>query len=143
VYNVYNNDHFKVLEFHKTYNMPAPLEVGFPAPERVQLRLDLIEEEYKELQDAVAAGDMVETADALGDLIYVVYGMAIELGIPLPDVVEEIHRSNMSKLGLDGHPIYRYDGKVLKGPHYTPPNISSVLGLTPNELSELRTAREG
>jgi len=71
--------------------------------------------------------DPVEIADALGDGIYVKYGHAIERGIPLDDVLREIHRSNMSKLGDDGKQILRDDGKVLKGPNYSPPDIAKVL----------------
>ena len=71
--------------------------------------------------------DLVGAADALGDLEYVVNGAAIGMGIPLPEVVEEIHRSNMTKLGADGKPIYRADGKILKGPDYEPPRIRDLL----------------
>ena len=71
--------------------------------------------------------DTVETADALADLIYVIYGMALETGIDLASVLAEVQRSNMSKLGADGKPVYREDGKVLKGPDYFPPNVEAVL----------------
>ena len=71
--------------------------------------------------------DTVETADALADLIYVIYGMALETGIDLAAVLAEVQRSNMSKLGADGKPVYREDGKVLKGPGYFPPNVEAVL----------------
>ena len=83
------------------------------------------------LRRAVAADDgtrdTVETADALADLIYVIYGMALETGIDLASVLAEVQRSNMSKLGTDGKPVYREDGKVLKGPDYFPPNVEAVL----------------
>lgn len=69
-----------------------------------------------------------EVADASGDLVYVLYGMMLEMGFDLRDVVEEIHGSNMTKLGEDGKPIYREDGKVLKGPNYMKPNIPAALG---------------
>lgn len=72
--------------------------------------------------------DTVEAADALGDIIYVVLGMAIEMGIDLDSVLREIHASNLTKLGYDGHPIYREDGKVMKGPNYVRPNIARALG---------------
>lgn len=71
--------------------------------------------------------NIVRMADGLGDIVYVCYGMALEMGIDLDAVIAEIHRSNMSKLDDDGLPIYREDGKVLKGPNYTPPNIARVL----------------
>jgi len=73
--------------------------------------------------------DTVGVADALGDIVYVVYGMALELGIPLAEVLAEIQASNLSKLGSDGKPVYREDGKVLKGPDYFPPDIPKALGL--------------
>ena len=73
------------------------------------------------------ARDTVEAADALADLIYVIYGMALETGIDLASVLAEVQRSNMSKLGADGKPVYREDGKVLKGPDYFPPNVEAVL----------------
>lgn len=137
-----------VRVFHETYE--APINDGPPAfPEdRLTLRLGLIVEEVAELLDATlskSAGDlmravwpiiqdldfeqrdMVETADALADIDYVVCGMAWELGIPHDAVVAEVHRSNLSKLGEDGRPIYRADGKVLKGPNYSPPDVAGVL----------------
>lgn len=70
----------------------------------------------------------VDVADALGDLVYVIYGMALEMGYDLRAVIQEIHGSNMTKLGEDGQPIYREDGKVLKGPNYMQPNIPAALG---------------
>lgn len=77
---------------------------------------------------AAAIRNGTEVADALGDLIYVIYGFALELGYDLRAVVEEIHASNLTKLGEDGKPILREDGKVLKGPNYREPNIPAVLG---------------
>src|SRR5699024_11474493 len=71
--------------------------------------------------------DVVETADAIGDLVYVLYGMALECGIPIADVLAEIQDSNLSKLGADGRPLLREDGKVLKGPGYRRPDIARVL----------------
>lgn len=118
----------QVREFHETYGLPVQ-EIPEIVDRRVGLRLSLIDEERSELQDALRDSDIVEVADALGDLVYVVYGMALEFGIPLDKVIDEIHRSNMSKLGEDGEPIYRDDGKVLKGPHFTQPDIANVLGV--------------
>ena len=79
--------------------------------------------------------DLIETADALADLVYVIYGMALESGISLPAVLKEVQASNMSKLGEDGKPIYREDGKVLKGPGFFPPNIARALKADINGLS--------
>src|SRR5690606_11390788 len=116
-----------VTEFHETYGAPIKKDGPSIVGDRLKLRLELIREEYSELIDALHQSDIVETAHALGDMVYVIYGMALEFGIPLDKVVEEIHRSNMSKLGIDGKPIYREDGKVLKGPGYFPPRIQDVL----------------
>ena len=101
----------------------------FPEEEVQRLRLDLIEEELDELHYAIANKDMVEIADALGDLLYVVYGAGHAFGIDLDECFKEIHASNMSKLGPDGKPIKREDGKVLKPDTFFPPDLKSILGL--------------
>lgn len=123
----------KVTAFHALYNAPIHFEPtpGLPQmdDDRLQLRLDLIEEEFNELKDATRERDIVEMADAMGDIIYVVCGFAIEAGIDLGAVVQEIQASNMTKLGADGLPVLREDGKVLKGPNYRKPDIRKVLGL--------------
>ena len=116
-----------VREFHETYGLPIKQDGPGIVGDRLSLRLELIREEYAELIDAVHQNDIVETADALGDLVYVIYGMALEFGIPLDQVLEEIQGSNMSKLGEDGKPIYASNGKVMKGPHFRPPNLKKVL----------------
>lgn len=118
-----------VREFHQTYGQPVGDRPGFLDNERMSLRKKLIEEEYDEFLEAVEDGDLVNAFKELADLIYVVNGVAVEMGGNLDDVFEEVHRSNMSKLGSDGKPIYRQDGKVLKGPNYTEADIKSVLGL--------------
>lgn len=92
-----------------------------------ELRLELITEEVQELATAIDNDDIVEIADALTDILYVVYGAGHAYGIDLDDCFDEVHRSNMSKLGPDGKPIYREDGKVLKGPDYSPPDLESVI----------------
>ena len=93
------------------------------------LRFDLMKEENEEYLEAANNNDMVEVADALGDMLYILCGTIIEHGMQhkIEAVFEEIQRSNMSKLGEDGQPIYREDGKVLKGPHYFKPNIQEIL----------------
>ena len=101
----------------------------FPEYEIQRLRLDLIEEELDELHYAIDNKDMVEIADALGDLLYVVYGAGHAFGIDLDECFKEIHASNMSKLGPDGKPIKREDGKVLKPDTFFPPDLKSILGL--------------
>ena len=94
-----------------------------------QLRFDLMKEENEEYFEAAQNNDLVEVADALGDMLYILCGTIIEHGLQhkIEDVFEEIQRSNMSKLGPDGQPIYREDGKVLKGPNYFKPNIEAIL----------------
>jgi predicted HAD superfamily Cof-like phosphohydrolase len=95
--------------------------------ETASLRVDLIVEEVEELMGAIASNDLVEVADALTDILYVVYGAGHSYGIDLDECFKEVHRSNMSKLGEDGKPVYREDGKVLKGPSYSPPNLSRII----------------
>jgi predicted HAD superfamily Cof-like phosphohydrolase len=89
------------------------------------LRFNLMDEENKEYLEAANKSDMIEVADALGDMLYILCGTIIEHGMQdlIEDVFEEIQKSNMSKLGVDGNPIYREDGKVLKGPNYFKPNF--------------------
>ena len=116
-----------VRQFHEVFGHPVAGVPGLIPDERAWLRYDLIAEELSELFDAILAGDMVAIADALGDLEYVVHGAAIEWGIPLEDVVRNVHVSNMSKLGADGKPIYRSDGKVMKGPDFEEPDLEGVM----------------
>lgn len=137
-----------VRRFHHVYGLPVQTDGASLERESLDMRMSLIAEEFSELvgavygraaraeiessyRRAVAADDgtrdTVETADALADLIYVIYGMALETGIDLAAVLAEVQRSNMSKLGADGKPVYREDGKVLKGPGYFPPNVEAVL----------------
>ena len=93
------------------------------------LRFNLMDEENKEYLEAAQNNDLVEVADALGDMLYILCGTILEHGMQykIEEVFEEIQRSNMSKLGADGKPIYREDGKVLKGPNYFKPDIESIL----------------
>ena len=97
--------------------------------EKNRLRFDLMDEENKEYLEAANKNDLVEVADALGDMLYILCGTILEHGMQhkIEEVFEEIQRSNMSKLGADGKPIYREDGKVLKGPNYFKPNIREIL----------------
>ncbi len=93
------------------------------------LRFNLMKEENEEYLEAANNNDLVEVADALGDMLYILCGTIIEHGLQhkIEDVFNEIQRSNMSKLGEDGEPIYREDGKVLKGPNYFKPHIKEIL----------------
>ena len=92
------------------------------------LRFDLMKEENEEYLEAANAGDVVEVADALGDMLYILCGTIIEHGMQdkIEEVFEEIQKSNMSKLGANGKPVYRQDGKVLKGPNFLAPNIKAI-----------------
>lgn len=117
----------KVGDFMEAMGQEVRIEPGFPSLNVQALRIDLISEEFKELVDAIATKDLVEVADALTDLLYVVYGAGHAFGIDLDSCFDEVHGSNMSKLGEDGRPIYREDGKVLKGPNYFPPDLEEIL----------------
>ena len=98
--------------------------------EKNMLRYKLMREENEEYLEAANDNDLVEVADALGDMLYILCGTIIEHGMQhkIEEVFNEIQRSNMSKLGADGKPIYREDGKVLKGPNYFKPDIATILG---------------
>jgi predicted HAD superfamily Cof-like phosphohydrolase len=118
-----------VEDFMEAMGQEVNAVPSFPEQEIQRLRLDLIEEELDELHYAIDNKDMVEIADALGDLLYVVYGAGHAFGIDLDECFKEIHASNMSKLGPDGKPIKREDGKVLKPDTFFPPDLKSILGL--------------
>lgn len=94
-----------------------------------ELRFNLMKEENEEYLEATKNNDLIEVADALGDMLYILCGTIIEHGLQhkIEAVFDEIQKSNMSKLGGDGQPIYREDGKVLKGPNYFKPNIDKIL----------------
>ena len=92
-----------------------------------ELRYELIREELEELREAIDKENLLEIADALTDILYVTYGAGHAWGIDLDTCYTEVHRSNMSKLGEDGKPIHREDGKVLKGPGYSKPNLIPVI----------------
>lgn len=92
-----------------------------------ELRCALIEEEAAELREALDNDDIVEVADAIADLLYVVYGAALTFGIPVMEVFAEVHRSNLTKLDDDGLPVYRADGKVMKGKNFSPPDLLPIL----------------
>ena len=119
-----------VQEFHKAFKIGyrdcLKADLGLA---KNTLRFDLMKEENEEYLEAANNNDMVEVADALGDMLYILCGTIIEHGMQhkIETVFEEIQRSNMSKLGEDGQPIYREDGKVLKGPNYFKPRIKQVL----------------
>ena len=103
---------------------PKPL---FPDDKTMQLRLDLIKEELKELEHAMKTKNLKEIADALTDILYVTYGAGYAYGINLDKCFKEVQRANMSKLGKDGKPIYNEKGKVMKGPNYSEPNLKQFI----------------
>ncbi len=144
-----------VREFHETFGHPIHEKPTIPDANNIKLRLALILEEFTELTDACVNDndnakallttldqamqqvrslteddlkvDVVEVADALTDINYVVYGAGHCFGVDLDACMQEVQRANMSKLGLDGKPIYNEHGKIMKGPNYTPPDIERVL----------------
>tara|TARA_B100000886_G_scaffold263700_1_gene188266 strand:- start:543 stop:929 length:387 start_codon:yes stop_codon:yes gene_type:complete len=118
----------KVGDFMEAFGQKVEMEPTWPDFDTRELRLELIQEELEELSDAVADRDMIQIADALTDLLYVVYGAGHSFGLDLDECFEEVHRSNMSKLGENGRPIHREDGKVMKGPGYFEPDLEGILG---------------
>ena len=117
-----------VGDFMEAFGQAVQLEPTWPDFNTRELRLELIQEELDELSDAVADRDMIQIADALTDLLYVVYGAGHTFGLDLDECFQEVHRSNMSKLGENGRPIHREDGKVMKGPGYFEPDLEGILG---------------
>ena len=119
-----------VKEFHKAFKLDyldkPKADLGM---DKNKLRFNLMKEENEEYFEAANNNDMVEVADALGDMLYILCGTIIEHGMQhkIDEIFSEIQNSNMSKLGADGNPIYRKDGKVLKGPNYFKPNIKGIL----------------
>ncbi|TXH42223.1 MAG: hypothetical protein E6Q97_36105 [Desulfurellales bacterium] len=138
-----------VVEFHEAFGAPVAWKPTVPPADRIELRLRLIfEEAIVELSRAVGldpseletafeimlrtppgAVDLISVADSLTDARYVIDGACLEFGLPAEKLLREAHRSNMSKLGPDGKPILREDGKILKGPNFTLPDLKSILDL--------------
>ncbi len=116
-----------VKNFMNIYEQEVKTKPSFPSEKIVQLRYDLIKEELDELSVAIKDEDIVEVADALTDLLYVVYGAGHSFGIDLDKCFAEVQRSNLSKLNIDGKPIYNENGKVMKGPNYSKPNLKQFL----------------
>ena len=117
----------EVKIFMEKYGQEVKDKASFPNDNIIKLRLDLINEEIKELQEAINNKDLVEIADALTDILYVTYGAGHSFGINLDKCFSEVQRSNMSKLGSDGKPIYNESGKVMKGPNYSKPNLKQFI----------------
>ena len=117
----------KVGLFMKTFGQEIKNRPSLSSEKINNLRISLIEEELKELKDALFNKDIKEVADALTDILYVTYGAGHAFGINLDDCFGEVQRSNMSKLGNDGKPIYNEHGKVMKGPNYFKPDLKKIL----------------
>ena len=117
----------KVGTFMKTFGQEVKTKPSFSNDKINKLRIDLIKEELEELTEAMNNKDLLEVADALTDILYVTYGAGHSFGINLDDCFDEVQRSNMSKLGSDGKPIYNESGKVMKGPNYFKPNLNQFL----------------
>lgn len=117
----------KVGDFMEAFGQEVLYVPTMPDFNLAALRLDLIEEEVQELRDGLGRSSLLEVADALTDILYVVYGAGHAFGIDLDDCFDEVHRSNMTKLGEDGRPLYRDDGKVMKGPNYREPDLGQFV----------------
>jgi len=116
-----------VGDFMEAMGQDIEMRPIFPEDHIQKLRFDLIEEELDELKLGMDNQNLIEVADALTDLLYVIYGAGQAFGIDLDECFQEVHCSNMSKLGEDGRPIKREDGKVLKPDTYFPPNLKDIL----------------
>lgn len=112
--------------FHETFGHPINHAPTLDIPTR-DLHRDVMREEYIETEEAYENNDLVEFADGLGDLVWTAIARSIAHGIDLNAVLQRIALSNMSKLGEDGNPIYREDGKILKGPNYFPPGLDEEI----------------
>ena len=118
-----------VETFHKVFKAPIGEKPKLIDKERGKLRWELMPEENQEYWEAVYGNDIVEIADALGDMLYILFGTIIEHGMQekIAEVFDEIQRSNMSKLDENGKPIFREDGKILKGKNYSKPDFSKII----------------
>jgi predicted HAD superfamily Cof-like phosphohydrolase len=116
-----------VKKFMKIFGQKVKEKAEFPEKEISSLRYELIKEELEEFKEALEKKDLIEAADALTDILYVTYGAGHAFGINLDKCFKEVQNSNMSKLGLDGKPIYNDKGKVMKGPNYFKPNLEKYL----------------
>ena len=116
-----------VKKFMEKFGQEIKEKANFPNDKITSLRYDLIKEELSELKEAMDKKDIKEVADALTDILYVTYGAGHAFGINLDKCFEEVQNSNMSKLGIDGKPIYNDKGKVMKGPNYFKPDLGKFV----------------
>ena len=119
----------QVSEFHNSFKIPVPGKLSIPTPDNFAMRQRILQEEIDELKEAGEIEDIVAVADAIVDCMYILIGTAEAFGFShlLEDLFSEVHRSNMSKLDERGNPIYREDGKVLKGVNYSEPKLAKIL----------------
>ena len=117
----------KVGIFMKTFGQDVKNKPSFSTDKINKLRVDLIKEEFEELNEAMKNKDLLEVADALTDILYVTYGAGHAFGIDLDKCFNEVQNSNMSKLDSNGKPIYNNDGKVMKGPNYFKPDLKKFV----------------
>tara|TARA_Y100001936_G_C15506700_1_gene375928 strand:- start:133 stop:474 length:342 start_codon:yes stop_codon:yes gene_type:complete len=111
----------------ETFGQEVKSKAAFPSEKISKLRYDLIKEELDEFNEALKQKNLKEVADSLTDILYVTYGAGHAFGIDLDKCFDEVQRSNMSKLGSDGKPIYNENGKVMKGPNYFEPNLKKFI----------------
>ena len=116
-----------VKKFMETFGQEVKSKSAFPSEKISKLRYDLIKEELDEFREALNDKNLTEVADSLTDILYVTYGAGHAFGIDLDKCFDEVQRSNMSKLGADGKPIYNEHGKVMKGPNYFEPNLKKFI----------------
>ena len=116
-----------VKKFMEVFGQEVKTKAEFPSEKIIKLRYNLIKEELDEFEEALKDKNLKEVADALTDILYVTYGAGHAFGIDLDKCFDEVQRSNMSKLGEDGKPIYNEHGKVLKGPKYFQPNLGKFI----------------
>ena len=128
-YIIMNKQIEHVRKFHEVYEAPVLESPSMPSKERMELRHRLLSEELQEYKEACQSNDLVEVADSLVDLAYILFGTVLEHGLQdhFVEMFEEVQRSNMSKLGRDGQPIKRDDGKILKGPDFFLPDLKGIL----------------
>ena len=117
----------KVKIFMETFGQEVKTQPSFSSEKINNLRYNLIKEELDELKKAMDNKDLLEVADALTDILYVTYGAGIAFGIDLDKCFDQVQKSNMSKLGDDGKPIYNKAWKVMKGPNYFKPDLSKFV----------------
>ena len=116
-----------VKKFMETFGQDVKTKADFPSEKIIKLRYDLIKEELDEFDKAIKEKNLKDIADSLTDILYVTYGAGHAFGIDLDKCFEEVQRSNMSKLGSDGKPIYNDNGKVMKGPNYFKPDLNKFI----------------